>query len=56
MIIKLFYKLEMAGVENALEKQLGSNNALSNARAIASVQQMKHGSERGRFPVEELWK
>lgn len=52
--------LEMAGVENALGKQLGSNNALNNARAtVAAVQQMRQFSEvaeqRG-IPMEELWK
>lgn len=52
--------LEMAGVENALGKQLGSDNALNNARAtIAAVQKMKQYSEvaeeRG-IPMEELWK
>ncbi|RWV89991.1 hypothetical protein GW17_00047836 [Ensete ventricosum] len=34
--------LEMAGVENALGKQLGSKNALNNARAtVAAVQRMR---------------
>ncbi|KAH9606541.1 hypothetical protein KSS87_000528 [Heliosperma pusillum] len=52
--------LEMAGVENALGKQLGSNNALNNARAtIVAVQSMRQFSdvarERG-IPMEELWK
>lgn len=52
--------LEMAGVENALGKQLGSDNALNNARAtVAAVQKMKQYSEvaeeRG-IPMEELWK
>ncbi|CAN6843328.1 hypothetical protein Bca4012_033860 [Brassica carinata] len=52
--------LEMAGVENALGKQLGSNNALNNARAtLAAVQQMRQfkdvALERG-IPMEELWK
>lgn len=52
--------LELAGVENALGKQLGSDNALNNARAtIAAVQKMKQYSEvaeeRG-IPMEELWK
>nr|BAD94350.1 30S ribosomal protein S5 [Arabidopsis thaliana] len=50
----------MAGVENALGKQLGSNNALNNARAtLAAVQQMRQfrdvAQERG-IPMEELWK
>ncbi|KAG8385537.1 hypothetical protein BUALT_Bualt03G0055500 [Buddleja alternifolia] len=52
--------LEMAGVENALGKQLGSNNALNNARAtVVAVQMMRQFSqvaeERG-IPMEELWK
>lgn len=52
--------LEMAGVENALGKQLGSNNALNNARAtILAVQTMRQFSEVARdrgIPMEELWK
>ncbi|CAL0313908.1 unnamed protein product [Lupinus luteus] len=52
--------LEMAGVENALGKQLGSNNALNNARAtVAAVQKMRQfrevAEQRG-IPMEELWK
>ncbi|XP_065879045.1 small ribosomal subunit protein uS5c [Euphorbia lathyris] len=52
--------LEMAGVENALGKQIGSKNALNNARAtVVAVQQMRQFSdvarERG-IPMEELWK
>ncbi|GAB4826973.1 ribosomal protein S5 [Ancistrocladus abbreviatus] len=52
--------LEMAGVENALGKQLGSNNALNNARAtVHAVQKMRQfrdvAAERG-IPMEELWK
>ncbi|KAE8715176.1 30S ribosomal protein S5 [Hibiscus syriacus] len=52
--------LEMAGVENALGKQLGSKNALNNARAaVVAVQKMKQfqevAEERG-IPMEELWK
>ncbi|KAH7546024.1 small ribosomal subunit protein uS5c [Ziziphus jujuba] len=52
--------LEMAGVENALGKQLGSKNALNNARAtVVAVQQMRQfrdvARERG-IPMEELWK
>ncbi|KAK7319702.1 hypothetical protein RJT34_04427 [Clitoria ternatea] len=52
--------LEMAGVENALGKQLGSNNALNNARAtIIAVQKMRQfrevAEQRG-IPMEELWK
>lgn len=52
--------LEMAGVENALGKQLGSNNALNNARAtIDAILQMRQFSEVARergIPMEELWK
>ncbi|NP_001413390.1 small ribosomal subunit protein uS5c [Spinacia oleracea] len=52
--------LEMAGVENALGKQLGSNNALNNARAtIVAVQTMRQFSDVARdrgIPMEELWK
>ncbi|GLU22991.1 hypothetical protein SLE2022_390260 [Rubroshorea leprosula] len=52
--------LEMAGVENALGKQIGSKNALNNARAtVVAVQKMRQfrdvARERG-IPVEELWK
>ncbi|XP_078447780.1 ribosomal protein S5 family protein [Wolffia australiana] len=52
--------LEMAGVENALGKQLGSNNALNNARAtVTAIQKMRQfrevAQERG-IPMEELWK
>lgn len=52
--------LELAGVENALGKQLGSNNPLNNARAtVMAVLKMRQFSEvaqeRG-IPMEELWK
>ncbi|KAK8952737.1 hypothetical protein KSP40_PGU005129 [Platanthera guangdongensis] len=52
--------LEMAGVENALGKQIGSKNALNNARAVVvAVGKMRQFSdvarERG-IPMEELWK
>ncbi|KAJ3687332.1 hypothetical protein LUZ61_016496 [Rhynchospora tenuis] len=52
--------LELAGLQNALGKQLGSDNALNNARAtIVATQQMRHladvARERG-IPMEELWK
>lgn len=52
--------LEMAGVENALGKQLRSKNALNNARAtVVAVQKMRQfrdvARERG-IPMEELWK
>ena len=51
--------LEMAGVENALGKQLGSKNALNNARAtVAAVRKTTQfrevACERG-IPLEELW-
>lgn len=51
--------LEMAGVENALGKQLGSKNALNNAKAtVAAVMKMRQlrevALERG-IPMEELW-
>lgn len=52
--------LEMAGVENALGKQLRSKNALNNARAtVVAVQKMRQFSEVARergIPMEELWK
>ncbi|KAJ7968580.1 putative 30S ribosomal protein S5 [Quillaja saponaria] len=52
--------LEMAGVENALGKQIGSKNALNNARAtVVAVQKMRQfrdvARDRG-IPMEELWK
>ena len=52
--------LEMARVENALGKQLGSNNALNNTKAtIVASQKMRHlrevAFERG-ILMEELWK
>ncbi|KAM7255275.1 hypothetical protein ACFE04_020516 [Oxalis oulophora] len=52
--------LEMAGVENALGKQLRSKNALNNARAtVSAVLQMRQFDEVARergIPKEELWK
>lgn len=52
--------LELAGVENALGKELGSGNPLNNARAVLdAVSNMKQFSEvakaRG-IPMEDLWK
>ncbi|KAL6544816.1 ribosomal protein S5 [Orobanche minor] len=52
--------IEMAGVQNALGKQLGSNNPLNNARAtLVAVQKMRQfrevAQQRG-IPMEELWK
>ena len=52
--------LEMAGVENALGKQLRSKNPLNNARATIKATQMmrqfKDVSEERGIPMEELWK
>ncbi|KAJ4957426.1 hypothetical protein NE237_024537 [Protea cynaroides] len=52
--------LEMAGVENALGKQIRSKNALNNARAtVVAVQKMRQFSDVARqrgIPMEELWK
>ena len=52
--------LEMAGVDNALGKQLGSKNALNNARAtVVAVQKMRQFEDVARqrgIPMEELWK
>lgn len=52
--------LELAGVENALGKELGSKNPLNNARAvIEAIGKMKQfrdvARDRG-IPMEELWK
>ncbi|CAM6123557.1 unnamed protein product [Calypogeia fissa] len=52
--------LELAGVENALGKQIGSENPLNNARAVVvAVSSMKTfaqvSADRG-IPMEELWK
>lgn len=52
--------LELAGLQNALGKQLGSDNALNNARAtLVAIQKMRQFSEVAalrRMPMEELWK
>lgn len=52
--------LELAGVENALGKQLGSDNPLNNARAVIdAVLQMRQFREVAAYrgiPMEELWK
>ncbi|XP_042521032.1 30S ribosomal protein S5, chloroplastic [Macadamia integrifolia] len=52
--------LEMAGVENALGKQIRSKNALNNARAtVVAIQKMRQFSDVARqrgIPMEELWK
>lgn len=52
--------LELAGVENALGKEIGSKNPLNNARAVVeAVSKMKQfrdvARDRG-IPMEELWK
>lgn len=48
--------VEMAGVENALGKQLGSNNALNNTRpTVVAVQSMRHFSHFSGIPMEQLW-
>lgn len=52
--------LELAGVENALGKQIGSENPLNNARAVVeAISSMKTFAQvsidRG-IPMEELWK
>nr|GMD47705.1 30S ribosomal protein S5, chloroplastic [Ipomoea batatas] len=52
--------LELAGLQNALGKQLGSNNALNNARAtveaILQMRQFREVAEERGIPMEELWK
>lgn len=52
--------LELAGVENALGKELGSKNPLNNARAVVeAVSKMKQFKDVARdrgIPMEELWK
>eukprot|EP00850_Spirogloea_muscicola_P002102 SM000008S22191 [mRNA] locus=s8:345422:346357:- [translate_table: standard] len=52
--------LELAGVENALGKELGSGNPLNNARAVLqAVSEMKQFRDVARdrnIPMEELWK
>lgn len=52
--------LELAGLQNALGKQLGSNNALNNARAtveaILKMRQFREVAEERGIPMEELWK
>ncbi|CAM6113097.1 unnamed protein product [Calypogeia fissa] len=52
--------LELAGVENALGKQIGSENPLNNARAVVvAVSSMKTfaqvSTDKG-IPMQELWK
>lgn len=52
--------LELAGLKNALGKQLGSDNPLNNARAtLVAIMKMTSFSEvaemRG-IPMEEMWK
>lgn len=52
--------LELAGVENALGKQLGSDNPLNNARAVidavSQMRQFREVAEYRGIPMEELWK
>eukprot|EP00897_Mesotaenium_endlicherianum_P006593 jgi/Mesen1/5962/ME000301S05086 len=52
--------LELAGVENALGKEIGSGNPLNNARAvleaISSMRQFKEVAAMRGMPMEELWK
>lgn len=51
--------LELAGVVNALGKELGSKNPLNNARAvveaISGMKQFREVSERRGIPMEVLW-
>lgn len=51
--------LELAGLENALGKELGSGNPLNNARAVLdAVSQMKQFRDVARernIPMETLW-
>lgn len=52
--------LELAGLENALGKELGSGNPLNNARAVldavSKMKQFKEVSEERGIPMEMLWK
>eukprot|EP00271_Cylindrocystis_brebissonii_P011481 TRINITY_DN2927_c0_g2_i1.p1 TRINITY_DN2927_c0_g2~~TRINITY_DN2927_c0_g2_i1.p1 ORF type:complete len:329 (+),score=60.98 TRINITY_DN2927_c0_g2_i1:56-1042(+) len=52
--------LELAGVENALGKELGSGNPLNNVRAtldaVSNMKTFKQVSELRGIPMEELWK
>ncbi|GJP66616.1 hypothetical protein CLOP_g23531 [Closterium sp. NIES-67] len=51
--------LELAGLENALGKSLGSPNPLNNARAVldavSKMKQFKEVSEERNIPMEVLW-
>eukprot|EP00475_Leptophrys_vorax_P028760 TRINITY_DN41830_c0_g1_i1.p1 TRINITY_DN41830_c0_g1~~TRINITY_DN41830_c0_g1_i1.p1 ORF type:complete len:333 (+),score=0.09 TRINITY_DN41830_c0_g1_i1:85-999(+) len=51
--------LELAGLENALGKELGSGNPLNNARAVldavSKMKQFKQVSEERGIPMEVLW-
>ncbi|GMI72294.1 plastid ribosomal protein of the 30S subunit 5, EMBRYO DEFECTIVE 3113, ribosomal protein S5 [Hibiscus trionum] len=48
--------LEMAGVENALGKQLGSNNARATVVAVQKTKQFREVAQERGIPMEELWK
>jgi small subunit ribosomal protein S5 len=52
--------LELAGVENALDKELGSKNPLNNARvvveAVGKMKQFRDVARDRGIPMEELWK
>lgn len=52
--------LELAGVENALGKELGSGNPLNNARAVLEacvhMKQFRDVAAKRGIPMEELWK
>lgn len=51
--------LELAGVVNAMGKELGSKNPLNNARAvveaISGMKQFREVAEKRGIPMEELW-
>ncbi|CAH8263069.1 unnamed protein product [Arabidopsis lyrata] len=48
--------LEMAGVENALGKQLGSNNARATLAAVQQMRQFRDVAQERGIPMEELCK
>lgn len=52
--------LELAGLENALGKELGSGNPLNNARAVldavSKMKQFKEVAQERGIPMETLWK
>ena len=51
--------LELAGLENALGKELGSGNPLNNARAVldavSKMKQFRDVSAERNIPMEVLW-